>query len=182
VLNESEQAPQQQPIARWKRWSLEALIAVFIIVAVQFWQARDLPEGLAPWLGGTLADGRSADLAAVLKASGGRPVLVSFWASWCPICKAEEGNINAVARDWPTLTVAMQSGERMAVAMHLHERELRFAALVDADGGMAREWNVRGVPTHFIVDSHGVIRYQSAGYATEWGLRARLWWIARSGA
>ena len=167
--------------SRWKRWAIEILIVVAIFSGVAYWRAADLPEGPAPQLAGTLADGRAASLAEVLQAAGGRPVLVAFWATWCPICKAEEGNINAVARDWPTLTVAMQSGERMTVAKHLHERELRFAALVDADGSLARDWRVRGVPTHFIVDGRGVIRYQSVGYATEWGLRARLWWIGRRG-
>lgn len=167
--------------SRWKRWALEILIVVVVVGVVQFWRAADLPAGPAPYLGGTLADGRAANLAGVLKAAGGRPVLVAFWATWCPVCKAEEGNIDAIARDWPTLTVAMQSGEGKAVAKHLHERELRFSALVDGDGAMARDWHVRGVPTHFIVDGRGIIRYQSVGYATEYGLRARLWWIARQG-
>lgn len=166
--------------SRWKRWAVEILVVVAIVGAVQFWRAADLPEGPAPHLAGTLADGRATDLASALQAAGGRPVLVAFWASWCPVCKAEEGNIDAVARDWPTLTVAMQSGERIAVAKHLHERGLRFTALVDADGGLAREWRVRGVPTHFIVDSRGIIQWRGSGYATEWGLRARLWWIGRS--
>jgi thiol-disulfide isomerase/thioredoxin len=166
---------------RWKRWLIEALVVAAIFAGVGYWRAADLPEGPAPWLEGTLADGRGASLADMLKTAGGRPVLVSFWATWCPVCKAEEGNIAAVARDWPTLTVAMQSGERVAVARHLHERGLGFAALVDADGAMAREWRVRGVPTHFIVDGRGEIRYRSVGYATEYGLRARLWWIGRQG-
>lgn len=166
--------------SRWKRWAIEVLIVVAVVGAVQFWQASDLPSGPAPQLVGQLADGRAGNLAEVLKAAAGRPVLVAFWATWCPICKAEEGNIDAIARDWPTLTVAMQSGERMTVAKHLHDRGLRFPALIDGSGAMASDWNVRGVPTHFIVDSHGVIRYQSVGYATEYGLRARLWWIGRS--
>lgn len=162
--------------ARWKRWALEALVVVGIVAGVQFWQALDLPRGPAPALAGTLPDGRPASLAALLGAASGQPVLVTFWATWCPVCKAEEGNIAAVAQAWPTLTVAMQSGERIAVAQHLFERGLRFAALVDAAGRLASDWQVRGVPTHFIVDSRGIIRFRVVGYATEWGLRARLWW------
>ena len=161
---------------RWKRWALEALVVVGIVAGVQFWQALDLPRGPAPALAGTLPDGRPASLAALLGAASGQPVLVTFWATWCPVCKAEEGNIAAVAQAWPTLTVAMQSGERIAVAQHLFERGLRFAALVDAAGRLAGDWQVRGVPTHFIVDSRGIIRCRVVGYASEWGLRARLWW------
>lgn len=158
---------------------LEALLIIAIVVAVQLWQARGLPAGPAPQLAGTLADGRAASLADALKAANGRPVLVAFWATWCPVCKAEEGNIAAVAHDWPLLSVAMQSGDAAAVARHLKERGLAFDAIVDADGRLAADWKVRGVPTHFIVDGRGIVRFQLVGYATEPGLRARLWWAAR---
>jgi thiol-disulfide isomerase/thioredoxin len=168
--------------ARWKRWMLEALLIVGIVVAVQLWQARDLPVGPAPALAGTLVDGRAASLAETLRAADGKPVLVAFWATWCPVCKAEEGNIDAVARDWPTLTVAMQSGDAAAVAKHLRERDLGFTAVVDADGRLAADWKVRGVPTHFIVDGRGIVRFQLVGYATGLGLRARLWWAQRFAA
>jgi thiol-disulfide isomerase/thioredoxin len=171
-------APLSDP-ARRKRLLLEALLIVGVVVGVQLWQARGLAEGPAPPLVGTLADGRGASLAEALRAASGRPVLVAFWAAWCPVCKAEEGNIAAVARDWPTLTVAMQSGDAAAVARHLKERGLAFAAIVDADGQHAADWKVRGVPTHFIVDGQGNIRFQLVGYATELGLRARLWWASR---
>lgn len=164
--------------ARWKRWLLEALLVVAVVAAVQWWQARGLPEGAAPPLAGTQSDGRATSLAAALVAANGRPVLVVFWSAWCPVCKAEEGNIAAVARDWPLLSVAMQSGDAAAVAQHLKERGLNFTALVDGAGWLAREWNVRGVPTHFIVDGRGIVRFRVVGYATEIGLRARLWWAA----
>jgi len=158
---------------------LEALLIVGIVVAVQLWQARDLPAGPAPALVGTLSDGRAASLAEALKAANGRPVLVAFWATWCPVCKAEEGNVAAIARDWPTLTVAMQSEGAAAVGKHLKERGLNFEAIVDDEGRLAADWKVRGVPTHFIVDSAGNVRFQLVGYATEFGLRARLWWAQR---
>lgn len=167
---------------RWKRWMLEALLIIALVVAVQLWQARGLPAGPAPALAGMLADGRPGSLADVLKDANRRPVLVAFWATWCPVCKAEEGNVNAVARDWPTLTVAMQSGDAAAVAKHLQQRELGFAAIVDADGALAADWQVRGVPTHFVIDGSGNIRFQLVGYATEFGLRARLWWVQRFAA
>ncbi len=165
--------------SRWKRWALEALLIVGIFAAVQLWQTRNLPEGPAPALVGRLADGRPASLAAVLQAANGRPVLVAFWATWCPVCKAEESNIAAVGGDWPLLTVAMQSGDAPVVAKYLKERGRIFVALVDDDSQLSDDWNVHGVPTHFIVDSRGQIRFRLVGYATEFGLRARLWWVER---
>ena len=47
--------------------------------------------------------------------------------------------------------------------------------LMDEDGEIARGWGVNGVPASFIVDTDGNIRHAGMGYATEMGLRLRLW-------
>lgn len=155
---------------------LEALAIVAVVVAVQLWQARGLPEGPAPALAGTGVDGKPLDLAEVVRAANGKPVLVVFWATWCPVCKAEDGNIQSIAADHPVLSVAMQSEK---IAEHLRERELSFATIDDADAALSSAWKVRGVPSHFIVDGAGNVRFRVVGYATTWGLRARLWWAER---
>ncbi len=159
---------------RWKTLLVEALILVGVLAAVQAWQSRGLPEGAAPPLQGVLTNGEPATVDA-----GGTARLVVFWATWCPVCKAEEGNIEAVARDWPVLSVAMQSGKAAEVQKHLQERGLSVPALVDEDGRHAALWKVRGVPTHFVIDPAGQIRFRVVGYATGWGLRVRLWWAQR---
>jgi thiol-disulfide isomerase/thioredoxin len=167
---------------RWRRWGLEALGIAAIVLAVQAWQARGLPEGLAPDLSGKAVDGRILSLADTIAAAGGKPVLVAFWATWCAVCRVEDGNLDAIARDQAFLGVAMQSGDDAAVTRHLAERQLNFPTLNDTDGALAAIWKVRGLPTHFIVDGQGQVRFRVVGYATEWGLRARLWWAERVGA
>lgn len=156
---------------RWRRWGLEALLLLAIVTAVTLLQNRGLPEGAAPPLVGLRSDGRPVKVGA-----GGTAQLVVFWASWCPVCRAEEGNISAVAADWPVVSVAMQSGDAASVDRYLKERAVPLPALVDADGLLAASWQVRGVPTHFILDAAGNIRFRVVGYATEPGLRLRLWW------
>lgn len=165
----------------------EALYIVAVVVAftafialVQMWQARGLPEGRAPALAGAGLDGRPASLDRMLAESGDRPVLIAFWATWCEACKFEDGNLESIARDWPTMTVAIQSGESDTVARHLRERNRDFPAIADVDGHIAEVWRVHGVPSHFVVDGKGNIRFRVVGFATEWGLRARLWWAGRS--
>jgi thiol-disulfide isomerase/thioredoxin len=163
---------------RWRRWGLEALILVAIIVAVTVWQNSGLPEGAAPPLAGMRNDGVATSLAEKVGA-GGTATLVVFWATWCPVCKAEEGNIVAVSKDWPVLSVAMQSGDATAVTKHLSERKIDLRAIVDEDGAVAADWHVRGVPAHFIIDPAGNVRFRVVGYATTLGLHARLWWAQR---
>lgn len=163
-------------LKRWRKRALEALVIVAVIVGAQYWQTRGLPAGPAPALAGMLTDGRKASLDDTLKAAVGRPVLVAFWATWCPVCKAEDGNLEAVAEDWPVLSVAMQSE---GVAEHMRTRGLRFPAIDDPDGMIASAWRVNGVPAHFVVDAAGAVRFRVVGYTTEWGLRARLWWAEK---
>jgi thiol-disulfide isomerase/thioredoxin len=161
---------------KWRKWALETLVILAIVVGIQLWQARGLPEGPAPALAGALLDGRTASLDETLKAAGGKPVLVAYWATWCPVCKAEDGNIEAISRDRPVLSVAMQSEGPDLVAKHMAERGLTFPTINDPDGALASAWKVRGVPAHFVVDGAGNVRFRVVGYATEWGLRARLFW------
>jgi thiol-disulfide isomerase/thioredoxin len=107
---------------------------------------------------------------------------VVFWATWCSVCKAEASNIEAVAKDWPVISVAMQSGERHEITEYLKERDLKLPAIADDDSDIADAWGVRVVPAHFVVDGAGNIRFRVVGYTTTWGLRARLWWATNISA
>ncbi|HZV54568.1 MAG TPA: protein disulfide oxidoreductase [Rhodocyclaceae bacterium] len=166
-------------LKNWQKWVLEALAIIAVVVAVQLWQVRGLPEGPAPELAGNGLDSQPLSLAATVAAAKGKPVLVAFWATWCGVCKAEGGNLAAIAADTPFLSVAMQSGEGSAVAAYLAERGRSLPTINDPEGLLANGWQVRGVPSHFIVDGNGNVRFRVVGYATEWGLRARLWWAEK---
>ncbi len=170
-MNFSSKIQTLLPTKRWQRWLLEAALILAVILGAQYWQTRGLPEGAAPPLAGVQTDGTSVKVGA-----GDTVTLVAFWATWCPVCTAEEDNIVSVAKDHRVISVAMQSGDAVAVTKHLKERGIELPALVDADGRHAQNWRVRGVPTHFVVDGAGNIRFRVVGYATTWGLKARLWW------
>ena len=146
-------------------------MVLLLILGVSAWQQSGTVSGPAPALAGILLDGKPLALAAF----AGRPVLVHFWATWCPICRAEQGSIDALARDTPVITVAMQSGSRDAVVQHLRKEALSFPVLNDPDGVIAAQWGVRTVPASFIVDGAGQIRFLEVGYTTGVGLRLRLW-------
>ncbi len=166
---------------RWKRWGLEILILVAIVSGITTWQNSGLASGKAPPTGGTRTDGSPVKVSAGETAPGGTGAsspaqLVVFWATWCGVCKSEAGNIESVARDWPVVSIAMQSGERAEIADYLKERDLKLPALADDDSDIADAWGVRVVPAHFVVDPAGNIRFRVVGYTTTWGLRARLWW------
>jgi thiol-disulfide isomerase/thioredoxin len=166
-------------LRNWKKWALEALAIIAVFVAVSAWQTRGLPSGQAPALAGDDIDGKSLDLRTALLAANGRPVLVTFWATWCPTCKTEEDNVRAVAADHPLLSVALWSEGTEKVAAYAQEHQLTFPIINDPDSVLGKAWHVSGVPTHFVVDGAGNVRFRVVGYATTWGLRARLWWAER---
>ena len=159
---------------RWMRWLGELLILGAIVAAVTAWQNRGLPEGAAPPLAGLRNDGVFEDLAKKV-GTGKTATLVVFWATWCPVCRAEHGNIDAVAQDWPVVAVALDSGDAAEVTQYLKQHGILLPSILDDDSTLARAWRVRGVPAHFIVDPAGNIRFRAVGYGTTLGLRARLW-------
>jgi thiol-disulfide isomerase/thioredoxin len=172
-MNEAANDPRASRSGRRRRWLIyaaEVLLFILVLAGVHGWQTRDLPTGPAMALEGTLLDGRSASLSALR----GRPVLVHFWATWCPVCKLEQDNINAIALDQVVISIAMQSGADKEVLDHMTQQQLTFPVINDADGALARRWGIRGVPTSFILDGTGHIRFVEVGYTTEAGLRLRL--------
>ena len=156
---------------RLRDWAINLALILAIFLGVQWWQSRPLASGAAPPLAGLRQDGTPVDLAELR----GRPVLVHFWATWCPICKLSIGGVASIAQDHPVLTVAMQSGDAAEVRAYLAEHGLSFPVLIDEDGRLAARWGVRGVPANFVLNAAGQISYASQGASTETGLRARLW-------
>ncbi len=154
----------------WGWYAAEAVLFILLLMGVHWWQTRTLPSGQAMTLEGKLLTGQHASLSALR----GRPVLVHFWATWCPVCKLEQDNINAIAQDHQVFSIAMQSGADQAVLQHMAQQHLTFPVMNDADGRLAQQWGIRGVPTSFILDASGHIRFVEVGYTTELGLRLRL--------
>jgi peroxiredoxin len=156
--------------------AIEVAIVLAVLAAFQWYRTQPLADGQAPSLAApAVADGTRIDLAAP---SHG-PRLVYFWATWCPICKLEQGSIAAISQDYDVITVAMQSGTAPEVASYLDEHGLGLRTIADPNGEISQRWGVAAVPASFIIDSDGVIRHRTVGYTTGIGLRLRLWLAAR---
>jgi peroxiredoxin len=156
----------------WWRWLVDLAGILVLVCAVHAWQTRTVAHGAAPDFDGVLLDGTPVRLSDLR----GRPLLLQFWASWCPICRLEQGSIEAIARDHSVLTVAIDAGGSGAVRTFLQQQGLDYPVVHDPDGRIAGSYGIRGVPASFILDPAGNIRFAEVGYTTGTGLRLRLWW------
>ena len=164
----------------WRSHLKTLAILVILSLAINAWQSRNVPKGMAPGLDAPLINAlgpQDATLQAWLTQHRGQVVAVHFWATWCPICKASQDNVQRLHGSWPMVTVAMQSGSNNAVQKHLAQHELPWLTALDDEAQLARAWGVRAVPATIILDGEGRIASASMGYTTTVGLWVRLWWV-----
>lgn len=156
-----------------KTWQLAALWLVAIVtmpILIDSWRHREAPETVPRQL---LLDlnGSVIDL---YQMSQAEPVLLYFWASWCPVCKPVSPAVDALRDDYPVVTVALSSGSRERVLAFAREHDLGFRIVNDTDGDIARAWNVRGTPTIAVL-YQGRVTSMTSGITTPPGISLRLW-------
>ena len=175
-----QQPPAVNKPPRWRRWLVEIILFATLLVAFQAWQLRATPNaGAAPDFNGTQIDGSAFDLADYRTAHPGQPVLLYFWADWCPVCRTTAGSVSSIAADWPVMTLATQSGDAAAVRRFMQEKGYQWPTLADPHGQIMQRYRLPGTPAFVVIAPDGNIRFVSVGYTTEIGLRLRLWWAGR---
>ena len=103
----------------------------------------------------------------VLAEHRGHVVLLNFWATWCPPCRAELPILEVLARDFRdrglhVLTVNVGDvGPRLD--HWLRELAVGLPVLVDSDGEQGRAWRVTVLPTSFLLDRQGRVRFVLRG-------------------
>jgi peroxiredoxin len=170
-MSRPEPAQSAKRRKRLLRWLFEGLALLLALYLIHLWQTRDAVVGTAPALSGRLLGGEHY----ALERPRAKPLLIYFWASWCPVCGLTAQNVERLSRSQDVITVAMQSGSSAEVAAYLAEQGLRYPVLVDERGQIAAAWGVRGVPAFYVVDRENQIRFVSMGYTSTPGLYARMW-------
>ena len=101
----------------------------------------------------------------------GKVVLLNFWASWCPPCLREMPSMERLRVKMagrPLEIVALASAEGPNdVKPFLSKMKLGFPILLDPDGSNTKRWKVFALPTSFLLDAKGRVRYVLTG-PTEW--------------
>jgi peroxiredoxin len=101
----------------------------------------------------------------------GKPLIVNFWATWCPPCLAE---MPSLQRAWEQLdeegigVIAINVGEDAeTIRKFTRQSPVTFPLPMDERSQVVQQWPVRGLPTTFVVDPKGRIAYMATG-EREW--------------
>ena len=101
----------------------------------------------------------------------GKPVLLTFWATWCIPCRAEMPELQRLhERLGPAGLVVMGVNQNEApetIERYRQELGLDFPTLLDLRLGTSREYAVNSIPTTFFIDREGVIRNLFIGPMTD---------------
>jgi cytochrome c biogenesis protein CcmG/thiol:disulfide interchange protein DsbE len=104
-----------------------------------------------------------------LSAFKGKVVLVDFWASWCTSCKTSFPALDVIHRDYQAKgveIVAVNLDEKRSDAdRFLGEHPHRLTVLFDPRGASPLAFGVKGMPTSFLIDRTGNIRFTHMGYS-----------------
>jgi thiol-disulfide isomerase/thioredoxin len=153
----------------WQSALLWLLALITVPLLIDQWRHRDAPDQAPVQLLQDL-QGRTVDLHAL---SAEEPVLVYFWATWCPVCRLVSPAVNDLATDHTVVSVALRSGGPEEVATYLAEHALDFRTVNDPGGHVSAPWGVRATPTLAVVH-RGEIRSMTSGITTGPGMSLRL--------
>lgn len=121
---------------------------------------KPFPDFALPILGA----GEQANRARLL----GEPRLVNVWATWCPTCLAEHGELLRIRAETGLSIVGINYKDDATKALAWlgrHGDPYDFS-IFDGNGDLGLELGVYGAPETFLVDAEGVVRYKHVGAVT----------------
>ena len=151
------------------RWIAPLILVILLSLCLSGCGTAIAPEvgSMAPDFTLPTLDGASVRLSELK----GKPVLVNFWATWCKPCVKEIPYFQAAfeERGKAMEFIAANLGEDVEkVKEFAQDKGMTFTVALDKDGAVAEAYNIRYIPTTFLIDKQGVIRHIKVGaFASE---------------
>jgi len=102
----------------------------------------------------------------------GKVVLLNFWATWCSPCRREIPSLERLYqlrkdKGFEILAVSVDRTSLSKVASFVANYQISFPVLVNLQGDVGQRYWTRAIPTSFLLDKKGVIRWKVQG-AIKW--------------
>lgn len=108
----------------------------------------------------------------------GKVAVIHFFATWCAYCPKEVAALQSLSRrygDKGVIACSVDVGEtRDKVASFAEEQRVSYPILLDPSSAAAKQYGVTGIPTTYILDRSGVVRFKILGEITVEGLEKIL--------
>lgn len=104
-----------------------------------------------------------------LKQLKGKVVIVNFWATWCPPCRKEMPDLDALNRkfrDQGLVILAISDEEDAKVRPFIAEKKFGYPVLLDPGGKVNKAFAIDGIPKSFVFDREGKLVAQSIDMRT----------------
>jgi thiol-disulfide isomerase/thioredoxin len=122
-------------------------------------------------------DGRTINLSDFY----GKPIVLNFWASWCPPCKSEMPDFDKVYADVKDdivfLMVDLVDGQRETIETgkrFIADQGYSFPVYFDTTGDASNTFDIEAIPTTFFIDKNGNINSYVLGAISENALRQSI--------
>ena len=99
----------------------------------------------------------------------GKVVLVNFWATWCPPCRKEMPDLQALYdkyKDQGFLVLSISDEESAKVTPFIAEKKISYPVLLDPGRKVNEAFIVEGIPKSFVFDREGKLVAQSIDMRT----------------
>ena len=171
----SDRSSTRPPRRRLPEWVIGFLLAI-VVTAAALWVlgqlgAGDDPSFEAPGTSETERSSRSFVMfdgtVTSFDAFAGKPMVLNFWASWCPPCAAEMPDFQAVhdrLGDRVTfLGMNSQDVDRAAAEHLVAATGVTYLLASDPDGSLFQEFGGVGMPTTVFIDEEGRVVASHSG-------------------
>ena len=108
----------------------------------------------------------------------GKVVFINFWATWCPPCRAEMPEIEAIYQEYKDKGVVVVGVDIMETEAEVRQFVQRggysWTFVIDKTGEVTAGYSIAAIPTSIFIDREGIIRAVNIGAMTKRAMEAKL--------
>lgn len=120
-------------------------------------------DAMAPEFSVQTLDGQNISLDQL----AGKIVVMDFWATWCPPCRASVPELKALTKKYPSSQLALISfsadSDQQAWRNFISKNDMEWPQYWDSDGRIRNAFGVNAFPTYLVIDQEGFIRERIVG-------------------